>query len=49
MLTLLKRHLKRTPTASEMNRMARDARRARYVAFHNDMADRLGRKIEWAE
>ena len=40
---------KRPPTASEMQRRSQEAKRAKYRAFHDELAAKCGRRIEWAE
>ena len=40
---------RRPPTASEMQRRSQEAKRAKYRAFHDNMAAKCGRRIEWAE
>lgn len=39
----------RTPNARQMARMAHEAKRERYKTFHDQLAEQVGRKIEWAE
>ena len=39
----------RTPTASEMQKRSQEAKRKRYRDFHDNMAAKCGRRIEWAE
>lgn len=40
---------RRTPTASEMQKLGVQAKRKAYREFHDRMAAKCGRRIEWAE